>query len=370
MMTRNILLCGAFVFLFHSASTAQTADSTLTADSTAKISLSYYVDAYYAYYTDSMAVNQFQEFPSVSPRSNQFGLNTAMVTAQYDAGKVRALVTLHYGDIPVSAWSSIYNPVMEAHAGVRICKKLWLDAGFFRTHVGTEGLLPKENFASSVSVNTFYEPYFESGIRFNYIPSEKLSLNLLVLNGYNRYEENNDKKSFGLLINYTFNNNANIGYSNYTGDDSPQGDMVSHLMIHNSLFFNYQVKKIKMQAGGDYCVQQHADLTDANKSASMYSGVLSLKYLCCKKTSVYARGEFFNDEDGFMSGVRFDYTGKATGLIISGVTLGVEYKPTVNSYVRLEGRQLQAEKNQYIFYYDRYYRSYRTEVMLNMGVSF
>ncbi len=364
MILRNTFLSGAFIFLFHSFSTAQTADST------AKISLNYYVDAYYAYYTDSMALDKYQQFPSVSPRSNQFGLNTAMVTAQYDASKVRGLVTLHYGDIPIAAWSSTYNPIMEAHAGVNLCKKLWLDVGFFRTHVGTEGLLPKENFASSVSINTFYEPYFESGIRFNYIPSEKLSMNLFVLNGYNRYEENNDQKSLGLLINYTFNDRANIGYSNYTGDDSPQGDTVSHLTVHNSLFFNYQLKKLKIQAGGDYCMQQHASITNSNNSASMYSGVFSLKYLCCKKTSVYAREEIFNDEDGFMSGVRVDYTGKLTGLIISGTTLGVEYKPTDNSYIRIEGRQLQAERNQYIFYFDRYYRNARTEVMFNMGVSF
>jgi hypothetical protein len=364
MNARNTLLSSAFIFLFHFYSAAQTADST------AKISLSYYVDAYYAYYTDSIAADAFQQFPSVSPRSNQFGLNTAMITAQYDAGKVRALVTLHYGDIPLSTWSPKYNPIMEAHAGVRLCKNFWLDAGFFRTHVGTEGLLPKENITSSVSINTFYEPYFESGIRFNYIPSEKLSLNLFVLNGFNRYEENNDKKSLGLLINYNFNERASIGYSNYTGDDSPQGEPVSHLMIHNSVFFNYQLKKIKIQAGGDYCMQQHAAIGNTNKSASMYSGVLTLKYLCCEKTSVYTRGEFFTDKDGFMSGVRYDYTGKATGLIISGVTLGVEYKPTENSYIRLEGRQLQAAKYQYVFYYNERYRDYRTEVMLNMGVSF
>jgi hypothetical protein len=364
MIVKYTPLSVVFIFLFQHCSHAQTADST------AKVSLSYYVDAYYAFYTDSMAADGFQQFPSVSPRSNQFGLNTAMVTAQYDASQVRATVTLHYGDIPLSAWSSTYNPIMEAHAGIRLCEKVWLDAGFFRTHVGTEGLLPKENIASAVSINTFYEPYFESGIRFNYIPNDKLSLNLLVLNGYNRYEENNDKKSVGLLINYNFNDHASIGYSNYTGDDSPQGEPISHIMIHNSLFFNYQLKKLKLQAGGDYCMQQHSAIGNANKSANMNSGVLSLKYLCCKMTSVYARGEFFNDKDGFMSGIGFDYTGKATGLIISGVTLGIEYKPTENSYVRLEGRQLQAEKNQHIFYYDGYYRNYRTEFMMNMGVSF
>ena len=69
-----------------------------------------------------------------------------MLNAQYDGEKVRGIVTLHFGDIPKATWSGTYNYIMEAHAGVRLCKKLWLDAGFFRTHFGTEGLLPKENF--------------------------------------------------------------------------------------------------------------------------------------------------------------------------------------------------------------------------------
>src|SRR5690242_1478962 len=82
----------------------------------AAIKISGYVDAYFAYYTDSVGAGAFQKFPSVSPRSNQFGLNTAQVTFQYDAEKVRGLATLHYGDIPVSAWSGTFNNIMEAHA--------------------------------------------------------------------------------------------------------------------------------------------------------------------------------------------------------------------------------------------------------------
>src|SRR5436190_19678341 len=176
--------------------------------------ISGYVDAYFAYYTDSVGVGEFQKFPSVSPRSNQVGLNTAQVTFQYDAEKVRGIATLHYGDIPLSTWSGTFNTIMEAHAGVRLCKKLWVDAGFFRTHVGTEGLLPRENITSSVSVNTFHEPYFESGVRLNYNPSEKFAINLMLLNGYNLFEDNNNKKSLGMLITYALDSSANIGYSN------------------------------------------------------------------------------------------------------------------------------------------------------------
>ena len=363
MRQKKIVLCiVAFTALFISKSFSASSDSSA-------IKISGYVDAYFAYYTDSVGAGEFQKFPSVSPRSNQFGLNTAQVTFQYDAEKVRGLATLHYGDIPVSAWSGTFNNIMEAHAGIRLCKKLWVDAGFFRTHVGTEGLLPKENITSSVSVNTFYEPYFESGVRLNYNPSEKLSINLLLLNGYNLYQDNNDKKSFGALITYAFDSSGNIGYSNYTGDDSPMDDSVSHLRIHNCLFFNYQIKKFKIQAGGDFCTQSNSD-TIHKKSASMMSGVLSLRYQCCASTGVYVRGEYFSDPQGYMSTLFVDSKGRLTGYKLFGITGGIEYKPTGNSYVRLEGRQLIMDKDQEIFRWKEKAKNNRLEVLVNIGISF
>ncbi len=364
-MRRNYILTGSFIFFLAPESFSQGNDST------AKLKISGYVDAYYATYTDSVGTGNYQKFPSVSPRSNQFGLNTALVTLQYDAAKIRGIITVHFGDIPKSTWSSSFNNIMEAHAGIRLCKKLWLDAGFFRTHFGTEGLLPKENFVSPVSVNTFYEPYFEAGARLNYLPDDKWAISIYALNGYNLYEDNNKKKSMGLLVSYAFSDKGNLGYSNYVGDDSPETDSVSHLRIHQNIFFNYQVKKLKIQVGGDYCIQQNTDnINNKNISATMFSGVAALKYQLKEKYAVSVRGEVFSDPQGFMSGVVTDRQNKLTGLKLWGVTLGAEYKPTADSYLRIEGRQLQMDKNQEIFYWNGKNTSRRMELLCNIGISF
>ena len=364
-MRRSYILQLLFIFLLALKGFAQTNDST------SKFRISGYVDAYYAYYTDSAAVGDYQKFPSVSPRSNQFGLNTAMVSLQYDAERVHGIVTLHFGDIAKSAWSPQYNNIMEAHAGFRLCKKLWLDAGFFRTHFGTEGLLPKENIASAVSVNTFYEPYFEAGVRLNYIPNDKWAINLYVLNGYNIFEDNNKKKSFAMLVNYTPSENTNWGYSNYIGDDSSPADSISHLRIHQNVFFNYLASKLKLQIGADYCMQRNTDIVYIkNITATMFSCVIGLKYQVKQKYAVYARGEIFNDPQGLMSGVILDKENKYTGYKLKGITMGAEYKPMNNAYIRIEGRQLQMNKNQEIFYWNRKPTSQRMELLCNIGISF
>ncbi len=364
-MRRQYILSGPLIFLLV------TKGFTQTKDSTSKFKISGYVDAYYAYYTDSVGTGNYQKFPSVSPRSNQFGLNTAQIGLQYDAEKIRGIITLHFGDIAKSTWSSTFNNIMEAHAGIRLCKKLWLDAGFFRTHFGTEGLLPKENFVSAVSVNTFYEPYFEAGVRLNYIPNEKWSVSIYGLNGYNMYEDNNNKKSLGMLITYAPTDNVNWGYSNYIGDDSPATDSISHWRLQQNLFFNCQVKKIKIQIGVDHCVQQNTDIVYIKKiSATMFSGVAAIKYQLKEKYAVSARGEVFHDPQGMMSGVILDNENKYTGYKLWGITVGAEYKPTENTYIRIEGRQLQMNTHQEIFYWNGKKRSNRMELLCNIGISF
>ncbi|MEZ4691491.1 MAG: hypothetical protein R3A12_15590 [Ignavibacteria bacterium] len=59
-----------------------------------------YIDAYGAYYTDSVGVSNFQKFPTVSPRSEEIGLNIAMITGKYSTDRIRGVLTLQYGDIP------------------------------------------------------------------------------------------------------------------------------------------------------------------------------------------------------------------------------------------------------------------------------
>ena len=105
-----------------------------------------------------------------------------MIMADYAGEKVRGTIGFQFGDMPRTAWSATFNNIVEAHAGLRLCSKLWLDAGFFRSHLGTEGFFPKDNIASSISLCTWHEPNFESGFRLDYEPSDKLSINLFVLN--------------------------------------------------------------------------------------------------------------------------------------------------------------------------------------------
>jgi hypothetical protein len=339
-------------------------------DTVASYSLSGYIDAYYAYYTDSVGPGNFQKFPSISPRSNSPSLNTAQLSFQYSSDKIRTTTVLHFGDIANATWPRPYNAIMEAHLGFRLAKDMWLEGGFFRTHFGTEYLLPSENITSAVSVGTFYEPYYESGLRIDYFPIKRLEIALYLLNSYGTFIENNNKKSFGTNIAWAITDNLCLGYTNYIGDDTPPDDPITHLRIHQNAYINYQYKKFKLVAGADYCIQQHSDINDPSAKATMSSGLATLKYQWTNKAGIYGRVEFFSDPNALMSTKINDNAGKETGYKVTGASLGLEYKPTPESYVRLEGRKLQMDQDQYVFYHDNSFYNYRYEIMVNAGVSF
>ena len=82
-MRRNYILFVLFIFLPAANGFAETNDSTST------FKVSGYIDAYYAHFTDSVGTGNYQKFPSISPRSDEFGLNTAQLSFQYDAERFR-----------------------------------------------------------------------------------------------------------------------------------------------------------------------------------------------------------------------------------------------------------------------------------------
>jgi len=342
-----------------------------SSDSMSSWSLSAYADVYYAKYSDEVSVGNFQQFASISPRNNSFGLNVLQISSQYDGPNFRAAATLHYGDVPSSSWSQNYNAIQEAHVGVRILKTLWLDAGFFKTHFGTEYLMPKDNIASSLAMISYYEPFYESGVRLNFDPTKNLEINLFLLNGYNMFIDNNNTKSFGMGITYLLGDKGNIGYTDYIGDDAPPGSSLPHTRFANNLFLNYNFsRKLTVQAGGDFFVQQNSDLFNLTKPGIAYGALGTLKYQVKSRFAVYERTDFFYDGEGILSPAYTYPNGNQLGYTSVSQTTGVEYKPSENSYIRVEYRRINMLNNEDIFITNHRNVDYRNDLMVNMGVNF
>jgi len=282
---------------------------------------------------------------------------------------VRARGAFFFGDGPRSTWNPSFPYIEYANIGVRLAKNLWLDGGFFQTHIGTELLFPKDNITSSVSVGTWHEPYFQSGLEITWTPSDRLTLKGLLLNGYNNFTETNRSPGGGLLVSYKVNDNLLVSYTNLISNEST--DTTDLLRIYNNAYLTYTQDFLTLLVGGDVGYQNNSSLDSVPKGALMFSAEAVMKVQFAKRAGVYFRGEMFQDPNGFLSGTLTQEDGTTSGLKIFGLTAGLEFKPMPeNSYVRLEYRMLSADTQQKIFYWGGNPTQTRHEVTVTAGVYF
>ncbi len=340
-------------------------------DTTGKVIISGYLDTYYAGYSDTSNNQGFQKFPTAAPRNNQFGINILQISAKYQSSKFRGVTTLFYGDCPQSAWSPYLNLIQEANLGFQITKHLWLDAGYFRTHLGLESIQPRENMAISFATTTYFEPYFLSGAKLTWEYSKKITFQLNAFNGFNTFQETNKNKAVGFSSVFTPNSKLNISFSTLFCDESSIYFPRKQSRSYSDLILIYKTHRLTLGAEINYGYQTNSKLIDTLSSAQMYSSLIAFKYRFSSKFASYCRGEIFSDPDEILTGPIVNETHKFVGLDIKGLTLGSEFKVIPNSYLRIEGRALKTKyKDEKIFYNQGQSSNLRYEIIVGLGVWF
>ncbi len=355
MMKRRILLCLACLA------------GSFSLDAQDILSLNAYFDSYTAYFTDDLPLNEFQQFTTVSPRDNQIGINAMQLGARLDHEFVRGAITLHYGDIAKATWSEEFQAIQEGWAGIRVLDGLWLDAGFFVTHVGTESFLPKNNLLSSTAVATYIGPFYQAGARLSWEGSERFTAALHVINGYNQFLDRNKAKSFGISFTYSFDNDLALTYTNMHGRESEENAVRDQYLSYHNLYGSWTYGRWQLIAGGDYAWQTNSSLDDPEEAARMFNFLTTVRYGFTDKLSATGRFEVYNDPDGFLSGT-FTEAGGNAGLEMTGYTAGVEYRPAAISFLRAETRYIRTRDGLDIFTDDETSGNERWEFMVTIGI--
>jgi hypothetical protein len=319
----------------------------------AELSFGAYTDGYYSYYSNATEV-AYQQHDAIGAYHNNFGLNIAQITGAYNSNRLRGVLTMHEGDIPSIAWGGNYRGLQEANAGVRLAKGLWLDMGFFKTHVGTESFLPKDNLMSIITLGTFYGPFYQSGARLSYDTDSEWHFELHAINGYNLHIENNDFKTFGLLVSHSFTDHFGMSYSAMAGQENV-GQLRDGYLVYQNVFANLNYDKIDVQMGLDVAVaNQWRSISPTGQngwlSNPLVAGLATVKYHFTEKIAASCRGEIFSDEGSINSNTLEFTTIAATGnpaarstyrgMTIYGGTIGFEYAPSENGFLRVESRML------------------------------
>ncbi len=339
-------------------------------DTSGKIEFLGYVDAYYATYSDTASMGAFQKIPTVSPRSNSFGINIAQATVKYYSAHFRSIATVFIGDVEKSAWSPIYSSIQEANVGFRLRKKLWIDAGFFRTHLGLESIQPRENMTLSIASTTYYEPYYLSGAKLTWEFNPKITIQANVFNSFNGFVDNNKNKAIGLSISYQPFKGFQIIYGNLLSEETPGSKAGNQQRFYNDLSISFKKRRFTLGLEINYGIQNHTSLQGKNQQAQMFSSLLAAKYRITPIISTYIRGEYFSDPNEILTGPVQNEYHQLIGLKIGGITTGFEIKPIPNSYLRIEGRWLDARKDEHIFFLNNKPSNYRYELLTGIGIWF
>jgi len=313
----------------------------ITNDSSANDSLTFngYIDSYYAIDNDANESNR-KLLSILNPTKESINLNVVLFRVNYNSESLRAIATFHFGDMPNVAWQTKLNFIQEAYIGVKLSDKFWFDVGNYLTHIGIESVNPKDNWLSTLSLLAQNEPFYQAGAKLTYEPNNLLKLQIQLLNGYNLFEDNNKNKSIGYLVSYKLLENLNlsltgiIGNEAYLGLVNPKFKYSQGNKILNSLLIEWDCSNsFKIKSLIDLSSQE-IDVTDLNNNISkgfsrIVASSIAFKYLFSESISLNSRIEMYNT---FLK-VAETFNSKALAY-----TIGLEYKPMNNAYIRLEDR--------------------------------
>jgi len=140
----------------------------------------------------------------------QFGMYSTM-TPRNDASPSRGQWNL----------ADAYRYISEAYGGYHWNK--WnginLDAGIFMSYVGLFGYYNFDNWAYQPSYVSSNTPWFFNGLRLQTFPSDKLKIELWLINGWQSYGMFNESPGYGMQVLWRPSGSVSVLSNNYYGYD-------------------------------------------------------------------------------------------------------------------------------------------------------
>ncbi|HEY7965024.1 MAG: outer membrane beta-barrel protein [Steroidobacterales bacterium] len=219
---------------------------------------------------------------------------------------------------------------------------LTLVGGKFVTLAGAETINPTTDTNFSRSILFGYAiPFTHTGLRASYALSEQLSVTLGLNNGWDQVSDANSQKTLEYGMTFTPAKTLSLTVDGYLGRE-PVG------IVNNTptaaggqraladVVASWSVSdKITLVGNFDYG-EQKDDSAGAAISKYRWDGAaLYLNYAITEQWSASLRGEFFDDKDGYRTGV---LDGAGRGQKWRELTLTVACAPTKNMLLRFEAR--------------------------------
>lgn len=301
-----------------------------------------FIDIFYVYDFNKPESIRRQSFFYNHNRHNEFNLNLGLVQFNLNHPKYRAVLALHTGtyvEDNYSAEPGILKMINEAKIGVSLNKRnnLWLDAGIMNSHIGFESALSIDNLTLTRSLAAESSPFFLTGVKVTFNPSEKWELSGMVCNGWQRIQkvQGNSLLSFGTQVLYKSSEQLVLNWSTFIGTDDP--DSTRRMRYFNNFYGKFQfLEKIVLIVGFDIGFQQRTK--NSSEYYNWFTPVFIGQYSFRENFKTAIRFEYFNDENEIIIP-----TGSPNGFKTLSTSLNFDYFPIPELACRIEGRWLSSK---------------------------
>lgn len=331
MLGRTCVAATAAVLLLAPGASSQSPAPDGTEWSIGSIDVSGLVDGYYGLNLNH-PVSRTNQLRNFDVRANQFSLNMAKLTMEhspaplgfrFDFGFGRAFDLVHSSEIGPEAFRYVEQAFMSYKPAV--ARGLQVDFGKFVTSAGAEVIETDGNWNYSRSLLfTLAIPYYHFGLRASMPLGRGFSAGAQLVNGWNNVEDANSGKTVGLTGAWG-NSKLTWSHNYYTGTEATGPD-AGRRQVYDTILLLTPTSHSAFYVNFDYGTDR--DLAAGSRRWTGVAG--AARFAVNEWLAVAPRLEWFNDADGFSTGVAQK---------LKEFTLTTEFKMSQGLLSRLEYRR-------------------------------
>ena len=303
-----------------------------------KLKVTGFVDGVFTYNTNEPAdhANFFPGVGTSAKRDNELAINLAQVDFVLSPEPVGFKVSLGFGNATevvhaaevrgIATHPDVWRNVVQASAQwqTAVGRGLLLEAGVYPSHIGMESFQTHLNWNYTRSWLGELSPYYQAGLKLAYPFSDRWSAQLHLLNGWQMIGDVNRGKSVGGQLAYTAER-FSISFNGIVGPELADND--DDIRALGDVVATWKTtKSLSLGVSADAAREGRPAGNDVNwKGVGLYARFAPPD----SRTAFALRTEYYDDEDGAISGI---------AQTLKELTLTLEHRPVPQLILRLEGR--------------------------------
>ncbi len=339
---RRILFSFLCMFCFATSSLPQEVEKEKS-----NFKFSVFLNTYYGFDFNRPEEQKRLPFLFNHTRSDQFSVNLALITGNFEKGHFRANLALQQGTYAQDNYSEEPKALRwlnQANIGFALnqSKTVWLDVGLMPSHIGFENAISTENLTVSRSLIAENSPYFLTGGKLGWKANEHWYFSFWVANGWQvvRGISGSSIPSVGTQAKFSPSERLILNWSTLIGNNFPVE--FRRWRYFSNQYMTYQfATNWNLIAGIDLGWEQNEFQSEALNFWS--GGALILGYDWDEMWAASFRIEYYADPNGVLTQNQL-----GSGLKTSGLSLNLGRTFSHGFKLRVESRYLYSDSNQFL----------------------